>query len=191
MAKTSSKTTETSKTDASQTPPLTINAQYIKDLSFEHPDPVSNYEGSNQQPDISINIDVAGNRIKDRNFEVVLSIRASAERGGNSVFMAELQYGGIFTLSDSVPDEAIHPVLMIECPRLLFPYARSILSNTTRDGGFPPLSLNPIDFAGLYRRQMEEQKAQSDQGNGADNSTTQNDQPDSVKEKSQQRASVN
>lgn len=136
-------------------PPLTINAQYIKDLSFEHPNPVKSLQASEVQPEININIDVGADAIQEHTFEVILTIKAEAKRGKDVMFISELQYAGIFTLGDAIPKDAVHPVLMIECPRLLFPFARSILANTTREGGFPPLSLNPIDFAALYHQQME------------------------------------
>lgn len=135
--------------------PLTINAQYIKDLSFEHPNPIKSLQASDVQPEININIDVGAQNIQENTFEVVLTIKADAKRDGETLFIAEIEYGGIFSLGAEIPKEAVHPVLMIECPRLLFPFARSIIANTTREGGFPPLSLNPIDFAALYHQQME------------------------------------
>ena len=138
-----------------QMPPLTINAQYIKDLSFEHPNPATSLQPSDVQPAIDINVDVGADNIAENTFEVTLTIKANAKRGEDVLFISELQYGGIFTLGADIPKEAVHPVLMIECPRLLFPFARSIIANTTREGGFPPLSLNPIDFAALYHQQME------------------------------------
>lgn len=141
-----------------QLPPLVVNAQYIKDLSFEHPDPVNTFKGHAQQPEISVSIDVEGNLLEERTFEVVLSISAQAHYGEKKAFVIELHYGGIFTLGEVIPDEAIHPVLMIECPRILFPYARAVISSVTGEGGFPPLSLNPIDFAGLYQQQMQAQQ---------------------------------
>lgn len=142
-------------TQESSLPPLTINAQYIKDLSFEHPDPAKSLQPSETQPEININIDVGADNIQENTFEVTLSIKAEAKRDNEILFISEIQYGGIFTLGAEIPKEAVHPVLMIECPRLLFPFARSIIANITREGGFPPLSLNPIDFAALYHQQME------------------------------------
>lgn len=138
------------------TSPLVINAQYIKDLSFEQPDPLKTLKNAADQPEIGINIDVNAQNVQDNMFEVTLTIRAEATRNKETIFINELQYAGLFTIGNEVPQEAVHPVLMIECPRLLFPYARSIIANITREGGFPPLSLNPIDFAGLYRQQMEQ-----------------------------------
>ena len=140
----------------SQMPPLTINAQYIKDLSFENPTPVEALQGSETQPEINISIDVEANNVEESTFEVVLTMKAEAKRSDKVLFISELQYGGLFTLGSEIPKDAVHPVLMIECPRLLFPFARSIIANITREGGFPPLSLNPIDFAALYQQQMEQ-----------------------------------
>ncbi len=137
-------------------PPLTINAQYIKDLSFEHPNPVKTLQPSESQPDINVNIDVTAQNIQESTFEVILTIKADAKRDNEALFISEIQYAGLFTLGEDLPKEAVHPVLMIECPRMLFPFARSVIANITREGGFPPLSLNPIDFAALYHQQMEE-----------------------------------
>lgn len=139
-----------------QMPPLTINAQYIKDLSFEHPNPVKTLQPSESQPDINVNIDVTAQNVQESTFEVVLTIKADAKRDNEPLFISEIHYAGLFTLGADLPKEAVHPVLMIECPRMLFPFARSVIANITREGGFPPLSLNPIDFAALYHQQMEE-----------------------------------
>tara|TARA_R110002095_G_scaffold91585_1_gene79971 strand:+ start:4986 stop:5468 length:483 start_codon:yes stop_codon:yes gene_type:complete len=144
------------KTQEAQMPPLTINAQYIKDLSFEHPNPVKTLQPSESQPEININIDVSADNIQESTFEVVLTIKADAKRDNDVLFISEIQYAGLFTLGEAITKEAVHPVLMIECPRMLFPFARSIIATITREGGFPPLSLNPIDFAALYHQQMEE-----------------------------------
>lgn len=136
--------------------PLTINAQYIKDLSFEQPNALTNLQNLDKHPEISINIDVNAQALQDNMFEVTLTIHAKALRQEETVFINELEYAGVFSIGKDVPKDAIHPVLMIECPRLLFPYARSIIAQTTREAGFPPLSLNPIDFAGLYRQQIDQ-----------------------------------
>ncbi len=136
-------------------PPLTINAQYVKDLSFEHPNPVESLKPAETQPEIDINIDVNADNVQENTYEVTLTIKANAKRQKDTMFISEVVYAGIFTLGENIPKEAVHPVLMIECPRILFPFARSILANITREGGFPPLSLNPIDFAGLYQQQLQ------------------------------------
>ena len=155
MAKKDTKKTQEAPQEP-QMPPLTINAQYIKDLSFEHPNPVKTLQPSESQPDINVNIDVTAQNIQESTFEVILTIKADAKRDNEPLFVSEIQYAGLFTLSKDLPKEAVHPILMIECPRMLFPFARSVIANITREGGFPPLSLNPIDFAALYHQQMED-----------------------------------
>lgn len=144
-----------------QVPPLVVNAQYVKDLSFEHPNPAESLKPSEVQPEIDINIDVNADKLEGNMFEVTLQVKANAKRNNDVMFVSEVTYAGIFSLSDAIPQDAVHPVLMIECPRILFPFARSVLAQITREGGFPPLSLNPIDFAGLYQQQAEAAKQQA------------------------------
>lgn len=141
-------------------PPLTINSQYIKDLSFEAPStPAIFNKMQNQQPDITVNVNVQASPLGGNIYEVVLHTRAECKITGTTAFLAELAYGGVFTLS--VPQEHLRPILLVECPRLLFPFARQILANTTREGGFLPLMLGPIDFVAMYQRHAQQQ-AQSD-----------------------------
>jgi preprotein translocase subunit SecB len=142
---------------AAPTPPLVVNIQYVKDLSFEVPGAPGIYTQLRTPPRVDINLDVQARRIQEGQdvFEVVLAIRAEAtdgsEGGDNArVFVAELAYGGVFTLS-GIPEESVEPILLVECPRLLFPFARNILSETTREGGFPPVLLQPIDFVALWQ----------------------------------------
>lgn len=138
--------------------PLIVNAQYIKDLSFEAPNTPAVFSQMQQsQPDITVNVDVQARALEAPIFEVVLNVRADCKTGDTQAFLVELSYGGVFTLN--VPTENVHPVLLIECPRLLFPFARQIVSNTTVNGGFLPLMLGPIDFVQLYQRQLEEAQA--------------------------------
>ncbi len=150
--------------DAAQVPPLVVNIQYVKDLSFEVPGAPAVFTQLRSQPQVAINLDVQARRIQDGQpvFEVALVIRAeahdtSAPANGQSapavqptVFVAELTYAGVFTLN-GLPDNAVEPVLLVECPRILFPFARNILSDVTRDGGFPPVLLQPIDFVALWQ----------------------------------------
>jgi preprotein translocase subunit SecB len=146
--------------------PLVVNVQYVKDLSFEVPGAPNIYTTLRTQPQVAINLDVQARRITEGGsaYEVTLMIRAEAtdqatQSGGQSpggptpaqvVFIAELTYAGVFTLT-GLPDNAIEPVLLVECPRLLFPFARNILSDVTREGGFPPVLLQPIDFVQLWQ----------------------------------------
>ncbi|MEE8392949.1 MAG: protein-export chaperone SecB [Rhodospirillales bacterium] len=134
--------------------PITIRAQYIKDFSFEAPSaPGVLLDMQKTQPDISINIDVKVESAEESKFEVILQIKAKCIVGEKVGFILELVYGGLFDIK--VPAEHMQAVLLIECPRLLFPFARNVLANATRDGGFPPLMLDPVDFAGMFRNQME------------------------------------
>ena len=139
-----------------QTPPLTVNAQYIKDLSFEVPGAPAVFSLlQDKSPNINVNIDVRAKPLDTNVFEVELEITANCSLEETTGFIAELVYGGILSLN--VPDEHKQPLLLIECPRLLFPYARNILSDVTRDGGFPPLMLGPVDFVSMYQHQLEQQ----------------------------------
>jgi preprotein translocase subunit SecB len=141
-------------------PPLVVNIQYVKDLSFEVPGAPAIYSTLRSAPRVDINLDVQARRIQEGQdvFEVTLVIKAEATealQNGSAasaprVFVAELTYGGIFTLT-GIPANAIEPVLLVECPRVLFPFARNILADVTRDGGFPPVLLQPIDFVALWQ----------------------------------------
>jgi len=140
--------------------PITIHAQYIKDLSFENPSPIASFTNENNaQPNISVGIQAKADNLGGRNFVFILEIRIDATRDKAPLFVTELTYAGIITLGDSVSEDAAGPLLMIDSPRLLFPFARNILADVTRDGGFPPLMLAPVDFAALY----EQQKTQAAQ----------------------------
>jgi preprotein translocase subunit SecB len=136
---------------------LAIGAQYIKDLSFENPRAPQSLM-QQQAPEVSINIDVKAQVLGENAYEVVLSARAEAKLGADPLFVVELAYGAVVTLQN-VEQDAIPLALLVEAPRLLFPFARAILANATRDGGFPPLLLNPIDFAELLRRQQVQAQA--------------------------------
>ena len=147
--------------------PVTVNGQYIKDLSFETPGPLS-FASSKEAPSINLNIEVRAHpqQGQEHQFEVELHVTAEATRDTKRVFMFELTYAGMFTLGN-LPEQSIPPVLLIECPRLLFPFVRSIVADITRDGGFPPLALAPVDFAEIYRRQLTAMQQQ--QGSGTTN----------------------
>jgi preprotein translocase subunit SecB len=138
---------------------LSVNAQYIKDLSFENPNVLRIItQPSASTPEVSFNLGVQVNAIGPESFEVTLSVRAEAKRDGIVAFIAELAYAGVFTITGA-PQEQLEPILFIEAPRLLFPFARAIIADLTRDGGYTPLMLNPIDFVELYRRKMMERQA--------------------------------
>lgn len=132
-------------------PQVGILAQYVKDLSFENPNAPRSFQMGGQ-PQIEINVNVNARRGGDDMYEVELKISATATHEQGIAFAVELLYGGVFALRN-VPEEALEPFLIVEAPRLLFPFARRIIADATRDGGFPPLMLEPIDFATMYLSQ--------------------------------------
>jgi preprotein translocase subunit SecB len=145
-------------TGAQAAPPqLNVLAQYVKDFSFENPNAPRSLQPSNQQPQINIQINVNASPLQS-DFEIDLKIEGKAEIGNSLLFAFDLVYGGVFRIQN-VPQESIHPVLMIECPRLLFPFAREIIASGVRNGGFPPLYIDPVDFVSLYRQKLAEQTA--------------------------------
>ena len=132
-------------------PPLTINTQYVKDHSFENPNAPTIY-GSlrTEKPDLNVSVEVTPRQLQDQVYEVVLGLKASAKIGETTAFMAELDYAAVVSLAPDLSEEARERLVMIEVPRHLFPFARAILAEDTRDGGFPPLMMSPIDFAQIY-----------------------------------------
>lgn len=147
---------------ADEAPQVGIIAQYVKDLSFENPHAPQIFQNEDQ-PRLDVSINVNASRISDDVYEVVLKITARAETNGQASFAVELVYGGLFGLRN-VPEGALQPFLLVEAPRLIFPFARRIIADATRDGGFPPLLLEPIDFAALYLAQTENAQAPTPTG---------------------------
>ena len=149
-------------------PQLGIQTQYVKDLSFENPSALERPPEAERSPQITVNVQVEARRLNEQTFEVVLQITAQASHEEKPVFLVELSYAGVFNFI-GIPDNAMEPALLIECPRLLFPFARRIVADVTRDGGFPPLLLAPIDFLALYRnRQQQAAQAQAGEAVGAE-----------------------
>jgi preprotein translocase subunit SecB len=143
-------------------PPIVINGQYIKDLSFEAPAAPGVFAELQQgAPEIAINVDVNAQPLQNNNFEVALHIRAECKTGETTAFLLEVAYGGLFTLT--VPQEHLQPVLLIECPRLLFPFVRHLMAVVTREGGFPPLLLGPVDFVAMYQANLKSEAEASGQ----------------------------
>jgi preprotein translocase subunit SecB len=134
-------------------PQLLLNAQYIKDLSFENPRAPQSLVQQQAQPEVALDVDVKARNLGPDLYEVLLTISAEAKSEGTAVFIVELTYAGVVTVKNATP-QMLSALLLIETPRLLFPFARSIVATATRDGGFPPLLVNPIDFAELLRRQQ-------------------------------------
>ena len=139
---------------------LNVLAQYVKDLSFESPGAPNSLRGRDKAPGINISVNVNANPLSEKEFDVNLSLNAKASFEKDVLFNVELVYGGVFRI-DGFPQEHMLPLLFIECPRLLFPFARQIIAEATRNGGFPPLMLDPIDFAQMFQQKMAEDQAAS------------------------------
>jgi preprotein translocase subunit SecB len=139
-------------------PSLQCLAQYIKDFSFENPNAPRSLQPQQQAPNISIQVNVNAKPLTMGDIEVELLIEGKAGDAPNLIFAFELIYSGVFRLAN-IPQENVHPVVMIECPRLLFPFARQVVADAVRQGGFPPLYIDPIDFAGLYQQRAAEMAA--------------------------------
>jgi preprotein translocase subunit SecB len=136
-------------------PQVNVMGQYIKDLSFECPDAMRFFRGGpGKNPNLQINFNVQVRNLQEDAYEVALSLEGEAKSDEGVLYKIELIYAGAFLLRN-LPQDAIQPILFIECPALLFPFVRRIVADLSREGGFPPLLLDPIDFAGLYRRQAE------------------------------------
>ncbi len=137
-------------------PSMRVLAQYLKDLSFENPGAPQTLSPQAAAPEISIGVNVNARNLAPTDFEVELQLEAKAQTQGKIIFAAEMKYAGLFRL-ENFPPNMMHPAVLIECPRMLFPFARQILAEATRQGGFPPLLLDPIDFAGMYQKRMSQQ----------------------------------
>ena len=147
------------KTDEITPPKMNILAQYVRDLSFENILAQKGVDGE-LNPEIQVNVNIdAKKRTTDKQFDVIIKLRvdSKSKNTNNILFALELDYGGVFQI-ENVPDDQLHPYLLIECPRMLFPFLRRIVSDVTRDGGFPPLNLENIDFLKLYRQEIDRRK---------------------------------
>ena len=138
-------------------PQIMILAQYVKDFSFENPNAPRSLSQP-AQPQINVTVNVTANPLSDTDVEVELRLEGKAEASGTVMFNVELVFAGAFRIQN-VPQENIHPLMLIECPRLLFPFAREIIASAVRNGGFPPLLLDPIDFVALYQQRAAQAQA--------------------------------
>jgi preprotein translocase subunit SecB len=141
--------------------PATFNivGQYIRDLSFENPGAPGTTMAGGANPTFNVGINVGVKKQAEDLYAVELNLNAKANRGDTVLFNVELAYGGVFRLKN-VPEAQLAPLLMIECPRLIFPFARQVLANTVQAGGFPPLLMEPVDFQGLYLQNLRKVQAQ-------------------------------
>ncbi len=143
-------------------PSLRVIAQYLKDHSFESPRAPHSFNDGAGQPGIDVNVDVSGRRINGDSYEVELSVSARAKRGDEITFVVETTYAGAFEIKN-VPAEQLEAVMLVECPRLLFPFIRQIIAETTIAGNFPPIMLDPIDFFAIYQQRKAQGAAQAAQ----------------------------
>lgn len=147
---------------------MQILGQFVRDMSFENVVAQKGVQGGDVQPDIQVQVSLdARKRQVDHQFEVInkFKVQSKNKSNGDTLFLLELEYGGIFHI-ENVPEQQMHPFLLIECPRLMFPFVRRIISDVTRDGGFPPLNLENVDFVALYRQELA-RKAQEQAAAGA------------------------
>ncbi len=146
-----------------KTPPsLTMHAQYIRDLSFENPRASKFLTTKTNQPDVEVSINVNASALEDDQYEVILNLNAKATVELEPLFLVELSYGGIVSASN-VSDEEKNAFVMIEGPRLLFPFARATIANVTREGGFLPLNIQPIDFVAVFRANLAAKEKETKQ----------------------------
>lgn len=141
---------------APEQPDMTIHSQYVRDLSFESPNAPAVLGELKGNPEIQISLDSSARRFKERLFEIVLKLKVTSTLGERTGFIAELEYAGLVSIAEQVPEDRLEQMIMVDAPTQLFPFARQIIADATRNGGFPPLLVNPIDFKVL----LEQKKAQ-------------------------------
>jgi len=150
-------------------PTMSVLAQYIRDMSFENI-LAQKGVGGEVAPDVQVQVNLdAKKRGTEGQYELVIKLRidSKSKESKDQLFLLEIEYGGIFQVS-GVPEDQLHPYLLIECPRMLFPFLRRIVSDITRDGGFPPLNLETIDFLSLYKNEIERRRAQTEKDKDKD-----------------------
>lgn len=143
-------------------PMLRVLAQYTKDASFENPNAPESLRADLPPPSVAINIEIGRQMIDENTAEVVLMLGVQAERDGKPVFLCELEYAGLFGFA-GIAEEHLQPMILIECPRLLFPFARQIIAEMTQNGGFPPILMEPPDFAAMFRDEMMRRAASGEE----------------------------
>ena len=136
-----------------QVPRLAVHAQYIKDLSFENPRAPASISAGGAQPHGDVSIQVKSRNLGDDKYEILLEFNIESKIDGDIAFIIELVYGGVFTIR-GFDDNTMQIAILVECPRILYPFARRIIADSVRDGGFPPLMLGPIDFLGMYQKRV-------------------------------------
>ena len=153
---------------AGQVAQFRVLAQYVKDLSFENPNAPSSLIQRPAKPDINVHVDINARRLSGEQFESEIKLAVESKLEGQIQFIVELLYAGLF-LIQGIGQENLEPLLLIECPRIIFPFARRIISDVVRDGGYMPLNVEPIDFAGIYRQQLQRRAQQQEVPGGLPN----------------------
>ena len=144
-------------TSTESSPSLTMHAQYIKDLSFENPRASSIFTQQTGQPDVEVSVNVSATPLENDKYEITLNLNAKAKADNELLFIVELSYGGIVSVNN-IPEKEKNAFVMIEGPRLLFPFARATVATVTREGGFLPLNLQPIDFVAVFKANLESKR---------------------------------
>jgi preprotein translocase subunit SecB len=147
-----------SQASAARSPSVQVLAQFLRDMSFERPLSSTASVPLDQQPTINIVMNANARPVQDNDFEVELTLNAKAAKADMVIYEVEIEYAGLFRL-ENIPPQLIQPMTLIECPRMLFPFVRQILAEVTRQGGFPPLLLDPIDFAAMYQKRLQQEVA--------------------------------
>ena len=145
---------------AAQQPQIRVVAQYVKDLSFECPNVAKLLDGPGEAPNLRVEVNVNANKVTGSTFESTINFKAEATNKLGTIYDLELAYAGMFQV-ENLPEAALEPFLLIDCPALLFPFARRLIADLTREGGFPPLLLDPINFANLFAKRQQERAAQA------------------------------
>ena len=142
--------------------PFFIGDQYLKDVSFENPNFLMKYQESKEQPQVSVNVETNVAKIQDEHYEVSMKVGVKSFVGDKDIFILEMVYAALVTVDPSLKNDVLEPILLVHCPFLMFPFVRGIVADMTRNGGYPPLLIEPIDFASLY---IEKRKsAQNESG---------------------------
>ena len=155
MAKAEAKNNDTAKKEEKKTVEVVTSGQYIKDLSFENPCAPEIYTINPLKPEIKVSVDINAKKLQENTFEVELVINATAEHNKKVMFILELNYAGIFTIKNPANEQQLQEILFVYCPSLMFPFARRIIADTTRDASMPPLMLNTINFGALYESRKD------------------------------------
>lgn len=141
--------------------PFYIHDQYVKDISFENPNYLIKYTEKDKQPEVSVNVETHVVKLNDDNYEVAMTITAKSLIEDKTVFVLELTYAALISVAKDLKQDVLEPVLLVHCPFLMFPFAREIVATVTRAGGYPPLMIDPIDFANLYLEKKKESQSKS------------------------------